>query len=186
MNGPPELGLEVLGVEAGTAAATPVLSLRVGLRRMDGGLVQCVLLTTTVTIKPARLSWARVGATVPTFRGGTELTLTLPCRTGVRAAAERHLHALGDGGVQLDLAFDGTVFYPGEDGAPRDGQVPRTGQAPWRHETTVLLPAETWRDLMAVPGLRDRRSEPSPRHELPPRREPSLGHEALREEEPTA
>ncbi|TMR00627.1 hypothetical protein ETD83_16385 [Actinomadura soli] len=160
MNARPELGLEVLGVEAGTAAAAPVLSLRVGLRRLDGGPVQCVLLTTTVTIAPAGLSWARGGATVPTFHGGTELTLTLPCRNGVRAAAERHLRALGDSGVPLGLAFDGTVFYPGENGAPR------TGQAPWRHETTALLPVETWRVLTAVPG---------------PGR-----HEALREEEPTA
>ncbi|TDB85994.1 hypothetical protein E1264_19370 [Actinomadura sp. KC216] len=147
MDGPPELVLEVLGVEAGTAAAAPVLSLRVGLRRTDGGAVQCVLLTTTVTIAPARLSWARVGATVPTFRGGTELTLTLPCRNGIRAAAGRHL-PLDDGGVPLDLAFDGTIFYPGENGAPR------TGQAPWRHETTALLPVEAWRTLMTVPALR--------------------------------
>ncbi|MFI0410087.1 DUF6084 family protein [Actinomadura sp. 3N508] len=148
MDGPPELGLEVLGVEGGITAATPVLSLRVGLRRTDGGPVQCVLLTTTVTVAPARLSWARVGATVPTFRGGTELTLTLPCRNGMRAAVEDHLPSLNNGGVPLDLAFDGTVFYPGENGTPR------TGQAPWRHETTALLPVETWRTLMTVPALR--------------------------------
>ncbi|MFI0482348.1 DUF6084 family protein [Actinomadura sp. 9N215] len=160
MNGPPELGLEVLGIEAGTTAATPVLSLRVGLRRVDGGPVQCVLLTTTVTIAAAGLSWARAGATVPTFRGGTELTLTLPCRPVVPAVAEQcRPHTVDGGGVPLDLAFDGTVFYPGENGT-------RAGQAPWRHETTTVLPVRAWRDL-----LRDH--------------DPREG-EPLREGEPTA
>lgn len=145
MNGPPELGLEVLGAEAGTSAATPVLTLRARLRRMDGGPVQCVLLTATVTIAlaPARLSLARVGTTVPTFHGRTELTLTLPCRRGALWAPSPHTLRLDDagGGVPLDLAFDGTVFYPGENGT-------RTCQAPWRHETTATLPVPTWRHLL--------------------------------------
>lgn len=152
MNGPPELALEVLGVEAGTQTPAPALRLRLGLRRADGGPVQCVLLTATVTAAAAGLSWARVGATVPTFRGGTELTLALPCGPRLRVAAQRHRHALSDGDVPLDLAFDGTVFYPGEDGTRR------TGQAPWRHETTALLPVRTWRDLMGLPDLRARRT----------------------------
>ncbi|WUH97645.1 DUF620 domain-containing protein [Spirillospora sp. NBC_00431] len=179
MNGPPELGLEVLGIEAGTSgtsAVTPVLSLRVGMRRMDGGPVQCVLFTTTVTIASAGLSWARAGATVPSFHGGTELTLTLPCRrscsweatlrAGRYGHAEHHPRTLGDGdgdggggGVQLELAFDGTVFYTGDDGA-------RTRQTPWRHETTATLPVRAWRHLLDGHDPR--------------------GTETVREEEPTA
>ena len=38
-NGAPELGLELLGVEAEAFAATPTLNLRIGLRRLDGGPV---------------------------------------------------------------------------------------------------------------------------------------------------
>ncbi|MES9607649.1 DUF6084 family protein [Actinomadura sp. NPDC048032] len=169
MSETPELGLDLLGIEPERFAATPTLSLRIGLRRLDGGPVQCVLLTTTVTIAAARrgyddaerdrlagvfgppemwdrslrgLTWARVGATVPTFRGGTEAALSLPCGHDMQVAADRYLHALGGGDVPLDLAFNGTVFYPGEDGALR------TGQIPWHHEATGDLPLQVWRDLM--------------------------------------
>ncbi|GAA2250763.1 DUF6084 family protein [Actinomadura sp. NPDC048955] len=169
MTGTPELGLDLLGIEPEAFAATPTLSLRIGLRRLDGGPVQCVLLTTTVTIAAARrgyddaerdrlagvfgppemwdrslrgLTWARVGATVPTFRGAAEATLSLPCGHDMQVAADRYLHALGGGDVPLDLVFNGTVFYPGEDGALR------TGQIPWQHEATGDLPLQVWRDLM--------------------------------------
>lgn len=169
MSGAPELGLELLGIEAGTSAAAPALDLRIGLRRPDGGPVQCVLLTAAVTIAASRrdhddaererltavfgtpdtwdttldaLAWARVGATVPTFRGATEVTLSLPCGHDAQAGADRYLRALDGGDVPLDLAFDGTVFYPGEDGPLR------TRQAPWRHEAAGVLPVQAWRDLM--------------------------------------
>ncbi|WP_147339505.1 DUF6084 family protein [Actinomadura spongiicola] len=139
MNGPPELGVELVGFEAGTSAVAPTLNLRVGLRRLDGGPVQCVLLTTTVTLAPSGRAWARGGATVPTFRGGTEATFGLTCGHDVRDEGRPG----DDGGVPLRLAFDGTVFYPAEDGSRH------TGQAPWRHETTALLPVSIWRDLLA-------------------------------------
>jgi hypothetical protein len=169
MSTPPELGLDLLGIEAETFAATPTLNLRVGLRRLDGGPVQCVLLTTTVTIAAARrsyddaererlagvfgepdvwdrslhgLTWGRIGATVPTFRGAAEVTLALACGHDMQVAADRYLHALRGGDVPLDLTFNGTVFYPGEDGRLR------TGQIPWHHEATGRLPVQTWRDLM--------------------------------------
>lgn len=169
MSGAPELRLDLLGIEAGTSTATPALDLRIGLRRPDGGPVQCVLLTAAVTIAAARrdhddaererltavfgtpdtwdttldaLAWARVGATVPTFRGETEITLSLPCGHDAQAGADRYLRALDGGDVPLDIAFDGTVFYPGEGGPPR------TRQAPWRHEATAVLSVQAWRDLM--------------------------------------
>jgi hypothetical protein len=146
MNGPPELGVELVGIEAGTSMVTPTLDLRVALRRLDGGPVQCVLLTTTVTLAPSGPTWARGGATVPTFRGRTEVTLTVPCGhdrwDGYARREPSH------DGVPLGLAFDGTVFYPAGDGTRH------TGQAPWRHETTALLPVRAWRDLMARDGRR--------------------------------
>ena len=169
MSEPPELGLDLLGIEAETFAATPTLNLRIGLRRLDGGPVQCVLLTTTVTIAAARrsyddvererlagvfgeqdgrerephgLTWGRIGATVPTFRGRTEVTLALPCGHDMQVAADRYLHALRGGDVPLDLTFNGTVFYPGEDGRLR------TAQIPWHHEAAGRLPLRTWRELM--------------------------------------
>lgn len=169
MTAAPELGIDLLGIEAGTVAAPPALNLRTRLRRLDGGPVQCVLLTAAVTIAAARrdyadaererltgvfgtpdtwdrtlqaLPWARVGATVPTFRGRTEATLSLPCGHDMHTEADRYLHALDGGDVPLDLAFDGTVFYPGEDGASR------TRQIPWHAETTGVLPVQAWRDLV--------------------------------------
>ncbi|GAA4225249.1 hypothetical protein GCM10022254_06770 [Actinomadura meridiana] len=144
MNGPPELGVELVGIEAGTSAVTPTLDLRVALRRLDGGPVQCVLLTTTVTIAPSGPTWARAGATVPTFRGRTEVTFAVP-----RGHDRWDGHAPHDDAVPLGLAFDGTVFYPAGDGTRH------TGQAPWRHETTALLPARAWRDLMVRDGRRE-------------------------------
>ncbi|WP_147449514.1 DUF6084 family protein [Actinomadura pelletieri] len=142
MNGPPELGVELVGFEAGTSTVAPILNLRVGLRRLDGGPVQCVLLTTFVTLAESGRAWARGGATVPTFRGGTEATLGLTCGHVDEGPSG------DDGGVPLRLAFDGTVFYPGEDGNRH------TGQAPWRHEMTALLPVSIWRDLLARCGRR--------------------------------
>ncbi|TYB46416.1 DUF6084 family protein [Actinomadura chibensis] len=180
MNGPPDLGVDLLGIEAGTSGSAPAPSLRLRLRRLDGGPVQCVLLTATVTIAagrrgyddaerdrlaavlgppaawpPGGLPWARVGATVPTFRGGTEAVIALPCGHGMPDAAARYLDALQGGHVPLDLAFDGTVFYPGGDGSPR------TGQAPWRHEAAGLLAVRTWRDLADRRDARLRLDEPS-------------------------
>ncbi|WP_344267886.1 DUF6084 family protein [Actinomadura napierensis] len=168
-NAVPELALELLGIEPEPFAAAPTLNLRIGLRRPDGGPVQCVLLTTTVTIATGRrrhdeaerarlirvigpsalpddpaggLTWARIGVTVPTFRGGTEVTVALPCGHDMQAAADQYLRALNGGAVPLDLAFDGTVFYPGEDG------VLRTAQIPCRHRATGELPVARWRSLV--------------------------------------
>jgi hypothetical protein len=165
----PELALELLGIEPEPFAAAPTLNLRIRLRRPDGGPVQCVLLTTTVTIAAARrgydraetdrlsrlvgasvltdaslggLTWARMGVTVPTFRGETETTVALPCGHDTQVPADQYLHALAGGEVPLDLAFDGTVFYPGEDGALR------TAQLPCRHRATGELPVSVWRSLV--------------------------------------
>ncbi|MWA04261.1 hypothetical protein F8568_028570 [Actinomadura sp. LD22] len=177
VNAVPELALELLGIEPEPFAAAPTLNLRIGLRRPDGGPVQCVLLTTTVTIAAARrgyepaerdrlerrlgaaalsgdppnespdappggLLWARIGVTVPTFRGATEVTVALPCGHDMQVAADRYLRALSGGEIPLDLAFDGTVFYPGEDG------VLRTAQLPCRHRTTGELSVAVWRSLV--------------------------------------
>src|SRR5690606_28755021 len=129
---------------------------------------QCVLLTTTVTIAAGRrdydvaererltgvfgepggwdvslhgLTWGRIGATVPTFRGETEATLALACGHDMQVAADRDLHALRDGDVPLDLTFNGTMFYPDEDGRLR------TAQIPWHHEATGRFPVREWREL---------------------------------------
>jgi hypothetical protein len=169
MNTVPELALELLGIEPEPFAAAPTLNLRIGLRRPDGGPVQCVLLTTTVTIAAARrgyepaerdrlerqigaaalsgeppggLLWARIGVTVPTFRGETEVTVALPCGHDMQVTADQYLRALAGGEVPLDLAFDGTVFYPGEDG------VLRTAQIPCRHRAAGELPVAVWRSLV--------------------------------------
>ncbi|WP_131743315.1 DUF6084 family protein [Actinomadura roseirufa] len=169
MSGTPDLALDLLGVEPARFTATPTLHLRVGLRRQDGGPVQCVLLTTVVSIAAARrgygedeqerlvgvfgapelwdrslhgLTWARITDTVPAFRGATELTLGLPCGHDMQVAADQYLHALRDGDVPIDLSFSGTVFYPDEGGALR------TGQISWRYEATGRLPVGVWRDLM--------------------------------------
>lgn len=169
MNAVPDLALELLGIEPEPFAAAPTLNLRIALRRPDGGPVQCVLLTTTVTIAAARrryedaerdrlvrligasalseeppggLLWARIGLTVPTFHGETEVTVGLPCGHDMQVTADQYLRALGGGNVPLDLAFDGTVFYPGEDG------VLRTAQIPCRHQATGELSVAVWRSLV--------------------------------------
>ncbi|MBD2892930.1 hypothetical protein amrb99_18500 [Actinomadura sp. RB99] len=169
MNAVPELALDLLGIEPEPFAAAPTLNLRIALRRPDGGPVQCVLLTTTVTIAAARrryedaerdrlvrmigpaslsddppggLLWARIGLTVPTFRGETEVTVALPCGHDMQVTADQYLRALGGGEVPLDLAFDGTVFYPGKDG------VLRTAQIPCRHQATGELSVAMWRSLV--------------------------------------
>ncbi|WP_242894609.1 DUF6084 family protein [Actinomadura litoris] len=165
----PDLALDLLGIEPERCAATPTLNLLVGLRRADGGPVQCVLLTTVVSIAAARrgydgedqdrlagvfgapelwdrslhgLTWARITATVPAFRGATELTLGLPCGHDMQVAADQYLNALRDGDVPIDLSFSGTVFYPDADGALR------TGQISWHYQATGELTIGLWRDLM--------------------------------------
>ena len=91
---------------------------------------------------PGGLLWARIGLTVPTFRGETEVTVALPCGHDMQVTADQYLRALGGGHVPLDLAFDGTVFYPGEDG------VLRTAQIPCRHQATGELSVAVWRSLV--------------------------------------
>jgi Family of unknown function (DUF6084) len=167
--GVPELAFELLDVAPERFATTPTINLHLGIERLDGGAVQCVILSVTVAIAAARrpydtaeqerlvalfgapgqwatslrsLTWTRATTAVPAFIGSTRLVVPLSCGHDLQIAAAQYLHAVKDGDVPVELAFAGTLFYSDDAGALRAGQIP------WRHELVGRLPARVWHELM--------------------------------------
>lgn len=93
------------------------------------------------TLQP--LQFANVSATVPSFRGSTELDLPVPCTYDTEVSSTGYFHALEEGEVPLLLLFSGTLFLPGDNGFTVE-------QVPWDSEAEYRLPVAVWRDLMDI------------------------------------
>lgn len=167
--GPPELRAQVVGVEAEPFAALPTLRFRLLLECAGDTFVQSVLLTTSIRIEVARrrydpatrrrlqelfgeesrwattlrdLTWAQITTTVPSFRAGIEVDLSLPCSVDLELGVGKYFDALRDGEVPLRLLFRGTIFY-----FERDQRL-RAVQIPWDLEAACHLPVACWQELV--------------------------------------
>jgi Family of unknown function (DUF6084) len=150
-------------------AAAPTMVFTVCATEPNGREIQSMSLSVQVMIDPARrgydestrerlaelfgppaswapstqgLSWARVSAAVPAFRGETVFGLELQCTYDLEVAAAKYFYALADGAIPLSFHFYGTVFYPAEDGRLQMTPVP------WSSSTQFLMPVSAWRAMM--------------------------------------
>jgi hypothetical protein len=165
----PDVAFDVLDAGVMPAAAAPILRLRLRVRAAPQVRIRSLVLTVQVRIAAPRrgydeverarlvelfglpqqwasslrsLLWTRTMVTVPAFHECTEVDLLVPCTYDLDVAATKYLRALEDGVVPLELLFSGSLFYLGEGGALRGGQLP------WEKEATYDLPVQVWRDVM--------------------------------------
>jgi len=165
------LQFEVLDARAEPYAAVPTLLFRLRLTEADHHPVHAVALRAQLRIEPQRrrydereearllelfgetprwgdtlrpFLWTHVAATVPAFRGSTEIDLPVACTYDFEVAGSKYLHALDDGEVPVLFLFSGTTFAPTT--ATPTGL--RVEPVAWHEEASYRLPVSVWRTLM--------------------------------------
>jgi hypothetical protein len=149
-------------------AATPLLTVRLGVEEHTGAIVHAAALRVQLRIEPQRRAysddegealldlfgrrarwsetvrpflWTHCVTLVQGFTGSTEVELPLPCTYDFEVSASKYLAALDDGEVPLVLLFSGTVFTRGETGFS-------VQQVPWHTEASYRMPVRVWHQLM--------------------------------------
>ena len=79
---------------------------------------------------------------VPAFTGTTTVTVPVPCSYDFELAAAKYLYSLPDGEAPLALHFNGTIYYPRDDGALQMILVP------WNKSIDFRMPVSVWRDTV--------------------------------------
>jgi hypothetical protein len=165
----PEPEFAVLGARPVRHAATPMLTLDLQVAEPSGRPVYMIALTIQVMIEPARRSydtatrerllelfgpperwsvttrslvWTQLDVLVPAFTGTTTVTVPLACSYDQELAAAKYLYSLPDGEAPLALHFNGTIYYPGHDGALQMVLVP------WNKSIDFRMPVSVWRDTV--------------------------------------
>jgi hypothetical protein len=165
----PEPDFEVVSTRSVRYAATPTLALDLQVTEPNGLPVYMIALTIQLMIEPARrtyddetrakllalfgpperwsvttrsLVWAQLDVLVPAFTGSTVVTVPLPCSYDLELAAAKYLHSLPDGVAPLALHFNGTIYYPAEDGRLQMVLVP------WTKSIDFKMPVSVWRETV--------------------------------------
>jgi uncharacterized protein DUF6084 len=86
--------------------------------------------------------WTRHEVLVPSFTGETTFELLVPCTVDHELAASRYFTDLPDGEAPLSFHFNGTVFYPSDDGRMQLTPIP------WDRSARFGLPVATWKEMM--------------------------------------
>lgn len=163
-----ELQFTVLDALPEPYAASPILTVHLGIEESAGEVVHAIALRVQVRIEPQRRAysdeegkalqdlfgprsrwsdtvrpflWTHCVTLVQGFTASTQVDLPLPCTYDFEVSASKYLDALDDGEIPLVLLFSGTVFTRGETGFA-------VQQVPWHTETNYRLPVRVWRDLM--------------------------------------
>jgi Family of unknown function (DUF6084) len=165
----PEPDFAVLGARTVRHAAAPTLSLDLQVIEPSGRPVYMIALKIQLMLEPARrgydeatrerlielfgpaerwavttrsLVWTQLDALVPAFTGSTVVTVPIACNYDLELAAAKYLHSLPDGEAPLALHFNGTIYYPGEDGRLQIVLVP------WNKSIDFRMPVSVWRDTI--------------------------------------
>lgn len=160
----------VLEMKPEPYAVAPILSARVGIAALAEEPVHAIALRAQVRIEPFRRGysdeegagltdlfgprerwhetqrsflWMHCATMVPSFSGGAEVDLPMPCTYDFEVTGSKYLHALRDGVVPLLFLFSGTVFIRGSTGFAIQ-------QIPWDREDKFDMPVSVWQDLMAA------------------------------------
>jgi len=91
------------------------------------------------TMKP--FLWTHLSATIPAFRGQTEVELPVACSYDFEIAAAKYLHSLESGDIALLMMFSGSVFEKGATGM-------QVSQVPWSKEASYRLPVRVWQEMI--------------------------------------
>jgi hypothetical protein len=88
------------------------------------------------------LVWTQLDVLVPAFTGTTTVTVPLACSYDLELAAAKYLYSLPDGMAPLALHFNGTIYYPGDDGGLQMVLVP------WNKSIDFRMPVSVWRQAI--------------------------------------
>jgi Family of unknown function (DUF6084) len=165
----PEPEFAVLGARAVRYAAAPMLALDLEVSEPSGRQVYMIALTIQLMIEPARRSyddaarerllelfgpperwavttrslvWSKLDVLVPAFTGTTTVSVPIACNYDLELAAAKYLHSLPDGVAPLALHFNGTIYYPAEDGGLQMVLVP------WNRSIDFRMPVSVWRETI--------------------------------------
>ena len=165
----PEPDFAVLGARAVRHAAAPMLSFDLEVLEPIGRPVYMIALSIQVMIEPARrryddatrerllelfgpperwavttrsLVWCKLDVLVPAFTGSTTVPVPIACSYDLELAAAKYLHSLPDGEAPLALHFNGTIYYPGDDGGLQMVLVP------WNKSIDFRMPVSVWRSTI--------------------------------------
>lgn len=169
--GGPDPEFEVIGVRALKRSAAPALAFTVRVADGSPRSIFTIALTSLITVEPAKRSydeasrerlvelfgaperwsataqsfrWGQIDSLVPAFETETEFELRLDCSYDLELAATKYFAGVGDGEAPLRFHFNGTVFYPGEDGRMQMVQLP------WDRSARFGMPVATWREMIAA------------------------------------
>jgi hypothetical protein len=165
----PEPEFAVIAARTVRYAAAPMMTLDLQVSEPSGRPVYMIALTIQVMIDPARrryddatrekllelfgpperwsvttrsLVWCQLDVLVPAFTGSTVVTVPLPVSYDLELAATKYLHSLPDGEAPLGLHFNGTIYYPGDDGGLQMVLVP------WTKSIDFRMPVSVWRETI--------------------------------------
>jgi Family of unknown function (DUF6084) len=165
----PEPEFSVIGARAVRYAAAPMLALDLQVSEPSGRPVYMIALTIQLMLEPARreydaatrerltelfgaperwsvttrsLVWAHLDLLVPAFTGMTTVSVPIACNYDLELAAAKYLHSLADGVAPLALHFNGTIYYPGDDGGLQMVLVP------WNTSIDFRMPVSVWREMI--------------------------------------
>jgi hypothetical protein len=166
----PDLSITVANAEAVSFAATPSIAFAMDLKNADPNeVLHTVVLRCQIQIEVARrkysgadqeklrdlfgeperwgqtlrnLLWTHASVVVPQFKGGTVVSMPVPCTFDFNIAATKYFNGLADGDIPLCMMFSGTVFYADAEGLLRVAPIS------WDKETRFRLPLKVWRDMM--------------------------------------
>ncbi len=107
--------------------------------------------------------WCQLDVLVPAFTGSTTVAVPVPCSYDLELAAAKYLHSLPDGEAPLALHFNGTIYYPGDDGGCRWCwcRGPSRSTSGCRCRCGARRSSTTTRQRLGRAALRDARSAPA-------------------------
>jgi hypothetical protein len=165
----PEPKFAVVGVRPVRYAAAPMLTLDLHVSEPSGRPVYMIALTVQLMIEPARRSydeatrerlvelfgaperwavttrslvWAQLDVLVPAFTGSTTVAVPIACSYDLELAAAKYMYSLRDGEVPGALHFNGTIYYPGDDGGLQIVLVP------WNTSIDFRMPVSVWQETI--------------------------------------
>jgi hypothetical protein len=165
----PEPDFNVVAARTVRYAAAPMMTFDLHVAEPSGRQVYMMALTIQVMIDPARrryddetrekllelfgaperwsvttrsLVWCQLDVLVPAFTGSTVITVPVPVSYDLELAAAKYFHSLPDGEAPLALHFNGTIYYPGDDGRLQMVLVP------WTKSIDFRMPVSVWRETI--------------------------------------
>jgi Family of unknown function (DUF6084) len=165
----PDPEFAVVGVRSVRYAAAPMLALDLQVSEPSGRPVYMIALKIQLMIEPARRSyddatrkrlielfgaperwavttrslvWSQLDVIVPAFTGSTTVAVPVACNFDLEVAAAKYLHALPDGEAPLALHFNGTVYYPADDGGLQMVLIP------WTRSVEFRMPVSVWSETI--------------------------------------